>query len=89
VLIEPGREYEYQGARGAGTRYRVLGEATALHAFSRVVVYEGLDGADRGKLYTCPLYDFALKFRPAPEAAPATHERPAEKAAGAYEGSGV
>ena len=63
--VAPGDTYRFKGRGGGGTRYRVLGLGTALHAFSEVVIYEGLDGADLGRLWTCSLYDFALRFEPA------------------------
>ena len=63
--VVPGGVYRWAGAaKAGGTLYRVLGVGTALHAYSEVVIYEGLDGADLGRLWTCSLADFALRFTP-------------------------
>jgi hypothetical protein len=68
----------------AGERYAPLRLARDCRTLQEQVVYEGLDGTDRGEGYTCSLSDWDLKFRPAaPEPA-----APAGKAITVTEGPG-
>lgn len=66
VSIVIGQEYLFRNS-AIKCRYVVIAYGTALHAMNEVVIYQGVDGMDRGKWFTCPPYDFALKFDFAPD----------------------
>ncbi len=67
--------------------YQVVGCAVQWPSQQEVVVYRGLDGVDLGRLFVCSKFDFAIKFRPAPQEEPVELVRepdpaPPEKVAG-------
>ena len=67
--------------------YRVEGFGVDGMTRREVVVYIGLDGADAGRLFVCPPWDFVMKFNAVPEEKP---EPLPEKMAGTIPtGSGV
>lgn len=88
MRVRAGSTYLYNGwsgsAAGGSYRYRVLNFALCGRTLQEQVVYEGLEGPDRGRWFTCPLADFAAKF------VPESHDAaPEAKAAGAVStGSG-
>lgn len=82
--VRLGSVYKY---RPTGCRYRVLCFAMQGHTRQWQVVYAGLDGADRGSHWCCPVWDFAVKFDPEEEEVVAVGG-PTEKVAGAVPGPG-
>jgi len=74
--LAPGTEYDYApttlrqtpdgpvAGRWRQGRYAVRALAQDGRTLQQCVVYEGLDGPDRGLWYTCSLADFALRFLP-------------------------
>jgi hypothetical protein len=63
ISIDPDRCYAYYH----GGIYRPLGVAKHVHTHQPLVIYQGVDGEDRGNMYACPLVDWNLKFSPMEE----------------------
>ena len=85
--VSPGALYRCSMSWTGGQRrlYRVLGLATDYPSEQQKVVYQGVDGPDAGRLFTCTLNDLAIKFAPEPvpaEAAPARAIDLTEKGSG-------
>jgi hypothetical protein len=57
------------GGRTGGL-YRVHGLALSYPSEQQVVVYEGVNSTDTGRLFCCSCADFALKFESADEPPP-------------------
>ncbi len=60
IYFDTPYRYTVNGKRG--WRYKPLFLALHCHTGQYQVVYEGLDGPDRGKRFTCTLADWDLKF---------------------------
>jgi hypothetical protein len=83
LKLVSGAVYDFKGVLGEKGAtiyppgpYRVHGVAQHTRTYQECVVYEGLEGRDAGKLYCCPLSDFAERFTPRP----AEQEEPAPEA---------
>ncbi len=95
--VRIGAAYEYLGQGGGGTLYRPLDFIRhAQHfdcrtGYQELVLYEGLDGRDKGTRWCCTLADWALRFRPVVNETESASPLPQEgKVAGDYErGTGV
>lgn len=75
--VGAGRTYEYLGLRRGGRLYVVRGFCRhAQHGdchtgqYQELVLYQGLDGRDRGVQWVCTLSDFCLRFREVTREAP-------------------
>jgi len=63
--LSPGTRYV---CNPTGLTYRVLNTARQGRTLQEQVVYEGLEGDDEGRWFTCPLMDFAVRFTKVQEA---------------------
>ena len=64
--IIPGRRYTYTAAEPHGCTghvYKVLGMATYVPVYQRVVVVRCLSGPDRGMLIVCSASNFSMRYR--------------------------
>lgn len=63
--ITPGTLYSCH-VNGWGRRdhlYQLVGIALAHPGFNELVIYDGVDGPDAGKMFACSLSEFAACFR--------------------------
>lgn len=82
VNLTSGAEYDFKGMGRSDKdgnwvwiyppgRYRVIaGSAQHVRTFQELVVYEGLEGRDEGRVLCCPVADFARLFTERHEAIP-------------------
>jgi hypothetical protein len=73
LTLVSGAVYDFKGVLGEKGvviyppgPYRVHGVAHHTRNFQEVVVYEGLEGRETGRLYCCPIADFSERFTPRP-----------------------